>query len=292
MRAPTIVGIDTLALRFQIVGDHRYNWVRFGSRAEDRGHLSVLDGWARVEASLARRSNGERALLLDPRNLADAAQDLAHEAARFVQPAHRALEPTQLLVARIDPAVDFSTPVPAPALLRGLAEVPHPARVKRTIHEDNARCETVEVGSSSWRVRAYDQERKRGRTSVLRVEVQLRRRRLRSVFARNSGGMINVLADATPDKLASLWRATFEHVGFHSPICLDREAALRSLAWPSRRVIRLLGVLEAQRLGVYEPGSRHTNRTDAALVRSFHDELCQAGSSTRLDAASGTVITT
>lgn len=286
-----MVGIDTVALSFPVVGECRYHWLRFGSKAEQRGHLSLRDGWARVEASLARRTNGERPLLLDPAELVDAALDLAHDAERFVRPATGALEPRALRIVRIDPAVDFSTTTAVTPILRGLAQIPVPSRAKRMIVEDHTRRETVNVGTkSAWLMRAYDKERKGGRTGVLRVEAQLRTRRLQSVFARENGGMIKVLADATPAKVESLWRATFEHVGFGAPVVLDLDAAVRALNWTSRRVIRLLGVLEAQRLGLYSPGSRHTRRTDAELVRAFHDELGQGGHSrVRLDVLTGKV---
>ena len=240
-----MIGLDTVRFAVPVAGwrtvrppeawDRRDRlWLAGGARAEFES--TSANGSAYVEASLPNIKFNHNLVPLPVAEMKAVVLSIVANLDEYVvTTADQGL--ADLKVLRLDIDRDFHGVAHTALLLRSLGAVARPRRVHSHLHSHGDRPETLTVGTKNWSITAYDkhtQTRGRADPGHLRCEVRLRTKRLRQTWARENGGMVNVLADVTEDKMLTLSRATFTEMGFglaaaspHTILHLIRSAGLK-----------------------------------------------------------------
>lgn len=178
-----------------------------------------VGGKAWVEASLPKRTNDEQSNVraLPVGEALEVARAMYDEARTVCTPEESFDESK---IVRLDVVRDFAGVRQLGPMLDGLAMVPLTGRAKRRRFADaeSNNAETLRVGPKAWACTLYDKfTETRGDVAAagqLRFEARLHHAQLTSVFAKEHGAAMGVIADVTDAKCEAMRWSMFHRVGF------------------------------------------------------------------------------
>jgi hypothetical protein len=185
-----------------------------------------IGGKVWLEASLPKRAGDDNIEGLTIPDAVAALREMVREAESFCEvDRDRCADPmTDAKVVRLDLVRDFDDVEHQGDVLDGLARVPRgpTMKVRRWADGERNLAESLRVGPRAWGATLYDKWAEtdgRAPEGRVRFEARLHADQLSSVWAREHGGHVRVVADVAEEKLRSLTRSAFVRCAF------DREVA-------------------------------------------------------------------
>jgi hypothetical protein len=290
------VGIDTVRLAIRNTCWLSADDTPRRERLDDDGGgvVYVAHGYGMVEASLAKRENGDNVRAVEPEDVPDACERLVKDARSLLDvPDH-----PRITLSRLDICRDFTNVPRIPQVLGHLSSLVQPGGVAVSAMRSRMTAwETVYARRASWLARVYDKYSQCGLSNaagVLRFELQINYHGFRSPWVKaRTGDNLSQIDQVSRGLLDDLAGDRFRYLHYDTPWLTGRDlhdilTAVPDIT-PDQRA-RLLWHGTARERG---SASGWNRATVAKQERDLNQiQATSATGTQRLDWSTGTVVAT